>query len=104
MRFSVLLVVIGWVGCASSSTGTGDDARRPDAANASDDAGVTDGAPAADAAPDAAPVRPGREIVSSGGRIRAGGITMDVQIGHPVDQSKATAGSIQLRGAVVVNP
>jgi len=80
---------------------TGDDARRPDAA-ADGDAGVIDAA--LDAAPDAAPVRPGREIVSTGGRLRAGAITMDVEIGHPVEQSKATAGSVQLRGAAVVNP
>ena len=80
--------------------GTGDDARRPDAADG--DAGVIDAS--SDAAPDAAPVRPGREVVSTGGRLRAGAITMDVEIGHPVDQSKATAGSVQLRGAAVVNP
>lgn len=82
--------------------GSGDDARRADAASV--DAGVVDAAPPIDAAPDAAPVRPGREIVSAGGRLRQGTITMDVELGHPVDQSKATAGSVELRGAAVVNP
>ncbi|HUQ05381.1 MAG TPA: hypothetical protein VM261_22920 [Kofleriaceae bacterium] len=97
MRRLALLLVAGFAaGCASSSTGTGDDARRDDAA-ADLDAGI-------DAPVDAPAARPGREVVSSGGRIRAGSITMDVEIGHPVEQSKATAGSITLRGAAVVNP
>jgi hypothetical protein len=95
-RIALSLSVIVWVGCASSS-GTHDDARRDDAAGDSD-AGVPD------AAVDAPAVRPGREVVSASGRIRAGAITMDVEIGLPVDQSKATAGSIELRGAAVVNP
>ncbi len=90
------------VGCASSSTGSGDDARRTDAASAG--AGAVDAPPPVDAAPDAAPVRSGREVVSAGGRLRRGTITMDVELGHPVEQSKATAGSVELRGAAVVNP
>jgi hypothetical protein len=100
VRRSILLIVLS-AACASSSMGTGDDARRSDAA-VDGDAGVSDAA--LDAAPDAAPVRPGREVVSAGGRLRAGAIVMDVEIGHPIEQSKAAAGGIQLRGAAVVNP
>ena len=98
-----LSVCLAAAGCASSSMGGGDDARRADAAGTVD-AGAIDAAPPADAAPDAASVRPGREIVSTGGRLRGGAITMDVELGHPVEQSKATAGSVELRGAAVVIP
>jgi hypothetical protein len=102
VRVAFAFVVLAFVGgCASSSSGNHDAAGTEDASSSAD-AGVD-----LDAAPDAstvAPPRPGRDIVSTGGRIRGGTVTMDVEIGLPVDQSEATNGTRRLRGAAVVNP
>lgn len=99
MRLAFALVLL--VGCASSSSGHGDagtiDAEPPPVDAMPADA-ETDGPPPV------APPRPGSEIVSSGARLRTGTITMDAEIGFPVDQSETSAGTRRLRGAAVVNP
>ena len=99
MRVAFVFVVLVFVGCASSSSGNHPDAAvngMIDAAPPETDAGVD--------APPAAQPRPGRDIVSAGGRLRGGTVTMDVEIGLPVDQSEATNGTRRMRGAAVVNP
>ena len=85
--------------CARSNAS--DDARPGDARIAFD-AAVDGGPPRVDL--DAGVPRPGAEVVSAGGRIRSGSVTMDVEIGHWVDQGRATAGTRALEGAAVVNP
>jgi hypothetical protein len=99
VRLAFAFVV--FVGCASSTPGN------PSDAAPTTDGGVIDTATDGDASPDAsaaAAPRPGRDIVSAGGRIRGGTVTMDVELGLPVDQSEATNGTRRLRGAAVVNP
>ena len=47
---------------------------------------------------------PGKEIVAGGGRVKAGTITMDVQVGHGILPRKSTAGTITINAAPVVKP
>jgi hypothetical protein len=44
------------------------------------------------------------EVVAGAGRLRAGTITMDVEIGRAVPIAKTTAGTITINGAPVVKP
>lgn len=79
-------------------------ARRDDAGvprDAGEDAHPDDAAP-----PDATaiPAYPSREIMSAGGRVTGGTMTMDVQLGHPIDQRKATSGSTAVEGNAAVKP
>ncbi|MGE5185152.1 MAG: hypothetical protein ACM31C_23950 [Acidobacteriota bacterium] len=46
----------------------------------------------------------GAEVVSGAGRLTAGTITMDVQVGRAIDFDKTTAGTITISGAPVVKP
>jgi hypothetical protein len=88
------------VGCASSKLG--DDA----AVGGDDDAAVPgDAMVAADAgvdAPVAAAPPPGAEVVSAGGTVRSGPMSMDVEIGHFVDQAKVSSGTRTIEGAAVI--
>jgi hypothetical protein len=88
LRRSILLVAILAGACANAGTS------HP----GSPDASVPD------AAPRPVAPRPGAEIVSAAGRVGAGSITMDVEIGHWLEPRTATAGSRRLVGAAVVNP
>jgi hypothetical protein len=45
---------------------------------------------------------PGQELVSGAGRIRGGGIVMEVQIGHFVTQRETTDGTRRIHGNAVV--
>jgi hypothetical protein len=47
---------------------------------------------------------PGKEIVAGGGRVTAGTITMDVQVGHGILPRKSTAGTITINASPVVKP
>ena len=93
---AAVVVLCAAVAACASSTQSNEDGRGP----------VRDGGPddAAPTAPDARPPRPGAEVVSTSGRVRAGTRTMDVSIGHPVDQSSIRAGGRKLEGAAVINP
>jgi hypothetical protein len=93
---AVVVVLCALVAACASSIQGNEDGRAP----------VRDGGPddAAPVAPDARPARPGAEVVSTSGRVRAGARTMDVSIGHPVDQSSTRAGGRTLEGAAVINP
>jgi len=64
-----------------------------------------------DAMVDAAPPPPGdaasraqAEVVAGAGRLHAGSITIDVEVGRAVPVSHATAGSITIDGQPVIKP
>ncbi len=87
------------VACASSKLGDdaavgGDDAALPADAMVPADAGVD--------APVAAAPHPGAEVVSAGGTVRSGPVSMDVEIGHFVDQAKVSSGTRTFEGAPVI--
>ena len=44
------------------------------------------------------------EVVAGAGRVTAGSITIDVEVGHAVLPRRSTAGTITLTGAQVVSP
>jgi hypothetical protein len=48
--------------------------------------------------------QPGKEIVAGAGRVTAGTITIDVQIGHGILPRKSTAGTFTISGTPVVRP
>ncbi len=48
--------------------------------------------------------QPGKEIVAGAGRVTAGTITIDVEIGHGVLPRKSSAGTITISGSPVVRP
>ena len=48
--------------------------------------------------------RPANEVVSGGARVRGGGITMDVQVGHAVGRTPTHGGGTTLKPGAVVNP
>jgi hypothetical protein len=55
--------------------------------------------------PDAAPpqtVHESREVVSGGGRLTAGSLTVDVEVGHGVGQQQMNGGSFTVEGAASV--
>ena len=69
--------------------------------------GVAPGDAARDAPADtttAAPPRKGAETVSGAGRLHAGAIQLDVEIGHGVPVKQSTAGTTVISGAPVVKP
>ncbi|HTM22037.1 MAG TPA: hypothetical protein VL172_16055 [Kofleriaceae bacterium] len=100
LRVALLTLALG--ACAKSHAG-GDDA-----GNVGDDAGVpadaaVDAAPPPDAPVAPAPT-PGAEVVSAGGTVRSGTVTMDVEIGHWVDQARAQSGPRSVEGGAVIKP
>ncbi len=44
------------------------------------------------------------EVVAGAGRVTAGSITIDVEVGHAVLPRKSTAGTITITGGQVVSP
>ena len=48
--------------------------------------------------------QPGKEIVAGAGRVTAGTITIDVEIGHGILPRKSTAGTYTISGVPVVKP
>lgn len=65
------------------------------------------GAADAGAAPDARPARPersARDVTSGGGRLRGGGLTMDVQVGHAHGQEPMRSGSQTVDPGAAVKP
>src|SRR5690348_15192770 len=83
-----LAMVVG--GCSPGASGGGTDGSMPGG-------GGGDGSISVDGGP-ATAARPGREIVSGGGRVRAGTLSMDLQLGHWTSQRKMTAGTRTLEG------
>jgi len=60
-----------------------------------------------DAPPDAHVISASRrpmELVAGAGRLRAGAITIDVEVGQPVPLARSIAGAIAIEGIPVVKP
>ena len=74
----------------------------PDASPPGPDAAELDSGGGADASP--ATAREAREIVSGGGRVSGGNMTMEVQFGHPVQQAPATGGAMTVVGGAAIKP
>jgi hypothetical protein len=55
----------------------------------------------ASAKEDSAPARPARDVVSGAGRIRGGGVRMDVTIGHAFAQKPVKAGGQMMKQGAV---
>jgi hypothetical protein len=69
--------------------------------------------PPADAAPpdamppppvDAPPLGDVVDVTSASGRATGGGMTLDFQLGHSMDQGRAGAGALQLEGGAAITP
>jgi hypothetical protein len=74
--------------CSSCSFTHG--AQPPDTSGSGSDAGVAG--------------RKQMEVVAGAGRVTAGTITIDLEVGHAVPIKKSTAGTITISGAAVVIP
>ena len=69
------------------------------------DAGVSEPLPPPpDARPDAAQLHEAREFVSGGARMSSATYTLDVQVGHAVQQGKASGATYQLQTSPAVKP
>lgn len=55
----------------------------------------------ASAKEDSAPARPAHEVVSGAGRIRGGGVRMDVTVGHAFAQKPVKAAGTKLKQGTV---
>ena len=97
VRFLIALVVAVGCGCG------GVQSNRPDAGPPGPDAATIDGGGGGgDGGTTAA--RNAREIVSGGGRVSGGNVTVDVQLGHPVPQQPVTGGNVKLEGGAAIKP
>ena len=76
------------IACASCSFTHG--ANNPDTSGSGSDAGVLP--------------RKQMEVVAGAGRVTAGTITIDLELGHAVPVKKSTAGTITISSAAVVVP
>lgn len=85
---------------------------KPDAAlpiDASVDAAVDAGPDASidaavDAGVDAAATPPGQETTTAGARLSSPTYTLDVQVGHPIDQGEARGSTFRVEGNAPVKP
>ena len=108
MRGWIVYVTVVALAASCGSTRSPTDAAPPGDGPIPIDAGLdampVDGG--IDAAPlDAGMVRPeGAEVTSGAGRVQGGTMTLDVQIGHPVDQRPAAGGVHQIEGGAVIKP
>jgi hypothetical protein len=92
MRPGVAVALLVVAACGFRPGARSSDGRPPDAA-------VDAPAPPADAA-----VFPHAEVVAGAGRLHAGAITIDVEVGRAVAVTHGTAGSITIEGQPVVKP
>ena len=92
--WAALLFALGACGEVSREA---PDASSPDAPG--DDAGI-------DAPPDPPPPPPpeAREVMNGGGRLTSSSYTLDIQIGHGVQQTKAVGTTYTLEGNAAVTP
>jgi hypothetical protein len=44
------------------------------------------------------------DLTTAAGRLTGGGMTLDVQLGHPMDQSRVTNGAMSMEGATPIHP
>ena len=66
--------------------------------------GTADGTGSDSGSGSAVAANPGKEIVAGAGRVTAGTITMDVEVGHGILPRRSTAGTITINAAPVVKP
>lgn len=76
----------------------------PDAPSGAIDGGQADAPPAMPDGGTAMAPKPAREVVSGGGRLTGGSMTMDVQVGHPYGQQKISGGTTTVEGGAAVKP
>jgi hypothetical protein len=93
-----ILLLLALAACSDITRET-PDAPLP-TADSSIDASVSIDAPD----PPPPPLREAREIVSGGGRLTGTTYTLDVQIGHGVQQNKATGATYTFEGNAAVKP
>jgi hypothetical protein len=92
-RGGLVALLIACAGCSKAHRAVPDGGRI--------DAAVVDAAPPPF---DAAAGRAGREILTGGGQVQGGTMRMDVEIGHPVEQRRASGGGKTVEGAAVIKP
>lgn len=105
-RSLVLFLATALAACGSvkpmSPDGGSDDAGGIDAPDVVDiDAGTDANV---DAGIDAPPPPPGQELTSSGGRVTGATFTLDVQLGHPVDQRQLDGSAFRLEANTPIKP
>jgi hypothetical protein len=94
-RALALILVAALVGCGSVSGGRDPDASL-DGTPPDIDAGVD--------APVAMVIGNVVDLGAAGGRVTGGGLTFDVQVGHPFSQQQATGGGLTFEGSAAVKP
>jgi hypothetical protein len=106
-RTLVLLAAAALAACGSVQP-SAPDARPGDDGGAIDAPDVTmiDGGvdAAVDAGIDAAPPPPGQELTTGGGRVTGPVFTLDVQLGHPIDQGELRGASFRLSPNTPIKP
>jgi hypothetical protein len=103
MRALVAVAVVALGACTFKAGGVATDGKSPDSPR--DTRGVGSDGGGGDGSGSAAPTaRQGFDVVSGGGRLQAGAITIDVEIGTAVPISRISAGSISIEGAPTVVP
>lgn len=96
-RIGATVLLLALAACGNITRKTGDDAGiREDAGPA--DAGVD--APMIDAPPPT----PAREVVGGAGRMTGTTYTLDVEVGHPISQNKASGATYTIEGNAAVKP
>ncbi|HVK84453.1 MAG TPA: hypothetical protein VM513_10125 [Kofleriaceae bacterium] len=98
--------------CMLAGAACGDSKVRPDDAGSGSgsDARPPDGPPPDAQPPDAPPdatvssAYPARELMSAGGRVTGGSLTVDVQLGHPIEQRAAGSGTKTFEGNAAIKP
>lgn len=98
MRALVVVAVVALGACTFKAGGVATDGAAPDTRH---DGSPDSGSGSGSAAPTA---RQGFDVVSGGGRLQAGAITIDVEVGTAVPISRISAGSISIEGAPTVVP
>lgn len=86
-------------------TACGNIARKGDDAGVRDDAGIDAMDDAmVDAPPDAPPPSEVHEVVNGGAKLSGATYTLEVQIGHPMQQNEISGATYKLEGAAAVKP
>lgn len=108
IRSFVLLAAASLAACGSVKPAL------PDAEPPGDDAGTIDAPDVmnvdagldamVDAGIDAPPPPPGQELTTSGGRMTGAVFTLDVQLGHPVEQRAQAGANYHLEASTPIKP
>jgi hypothetical protein len=99
-----------WVAVLIVVAACGNITRKQDDAGVKDDGKVIDAAIdsnniiPADASPDAPPPSESREVVNGAGSLQGTTYTMDVQVGHPIQQETASGTTYTMESNAAVKP